>query len=209
MTGDVTLHPTASIMVMTTEILRSMLYRGSQLIHEMKWLIFDEIHYMRDRERGVVWEESIVLVPSTVRFVFLSATIPNAREFAEWIASIKQQPCHVLYTDYRPTPLQHYMFPAGGEGVYLVMDEKKRFREENFHRAVATLHKTVEEQALQSKQVSPVPRQLSLLSGPFLHAEREDDVGVCLRLPSPTHERRGGKDFSLALSACLLVALFN
>ncbi|PFH34659.1 putative Superkiller viralicidic activity 2 family 2 [Besnoitia besnoiti] len=153
MTGDVTLHPNASIMVMTTEILRSMLYRGSHLINELKWLIFDEIHYMRDRERGVVWEESIVLVPNSMRFVFLSATIPNAREFAEWVAYIKHQPCHVLYTDYRPTPLQHYMFPAGGDGVYLVMDEKKVFREENFHKAVATLHKTVEEQAMQTKQM--------------------------------------------------------
>ncbi|CBZ51558.1 DEAD/DEAH box helicase family protein, related [Neospora caninum Liverpool] len=153
MTGDVTLHPNASIMVMTTEILRSMLYRGSHLVNELKWLIFDEIHYMRDRERGVVWEESIVLVPATMRFVFLSATIPNAREFAEWVAAIKHQPCHVLYTDYRPTPLQHYMFPAGGEGVYLVMDEKKVFREENFHKAVATLHKTVEEQAMETKQM--------------------------------------------------------
>ena len=62
---------------------------------------------MRDRERGVVWEESIILLPHTVRFVFLSATIPNAREFAAWICQTHRQACHVVYTDYRPTPLVH------------------------------------------------------------------------------------------------------
>ena len=61
MTGDITINPQASCLVMTTEILRSMLYRGSELVREVKWVVYDEIHYMRDRERGVVWEESIIL----------------------------------------------------------------------------------------------------------------------------------------------------
>ncbi|KAF4748720.1 ATP-dependent RNA helicase mtr4, partial [Perkinsus olseni] len=91
MTGDVTINPNASCMIMTTEILRSMLYRGSDVCREVKWVIFDEVHYMRDRDRGVVWEETMILLPDTVRFVFLSATIPNAREFAEWICRIKHQ----------------------------------------------------------------------------------------------------------------------
>jgi hypothetical protein len=82
MTGDVTIAPNASCLVMTTEVLRSMLYRGSEIIREVAWVIFDEIHYMRDRERGVVWEESIIMMPHNVRFVFLSATIPNSKEFA-------------------------------------------------------------------------------------------------------------------------------
>lgn len=91
-------------------------------------MIFDEIHYMRDKERGVVWEETIILLPDTIKFVFLSATIPNAREFASWIAKIHNQPCHVVYTDYRPVPLQHYIFPAEGTGLHLVVDEKVRYR---------------------------------------------------------------------------------
>lgn len=91
---------------MTTEILRSMLYRGSELMREVAWVIYDEVHYMRDSERGVVWEESIVLLPHRVRFVFLSATIPNASQFADWICEIHHQPCHVVYTNYRPVPLQ-------------------------------------------------------------------------------------------------------
>ena len=61
-------------------------------------MIFDEIHYMRDKERGVVWEETIILLPDNVHYVFLSATIPNARQFAEWIAHLHHQPCHVVYT---------------------------------------------------------------------------------------------------------------
>jgi len=73
---------------------------------------------------GVVWEESIILLPHRVRFVFLSATIPNASQFADWIASIHHQPCHVVYTNYRPTPLQHYIFSQGGEGLHLVVDER-------------------------------------------------------------------------------------
>eukprot|EP00300_Choanocystis_sp_HF-7_P014133 c18578_g1_i2.p1 GENE.c18578_g1_i2~~c18578_g1_i2.p1 ORF type:complete len:1024 (+),score=274.98 c18578_g1_i2:41-3073(+) len=139
MTGDVTINPNASCIVMTTEILRSMLYRGSEMIREIAWVVFDEVHYMRDRERGVVWEESIIMMPNRARFVFLSATIPNAIEFAEWICKIHQQPCHVVYTDYRPTPLQHYVFPAGGDGLYLVVDDKRRFREDHFQKALACL----------------------------------------------------------------------
>lgn len=124
MTGDITISPNSSCLVMTTEILRSMLYRGSEVVREIAWVIFDEVHYMRDKERGVVWEEAIIMVPKNVRFVFLSATIPNAQEFSEWISEIKQQPCHTIYTSTRPVPLQHYMFPAGGEGLHFVVDEK-------------------------------------------------------------------------------------
>ncbi|KAF6125882.1 Mtr4 exosome RNA helicase [Phyllostomus discolor] len=139
MTGDVTINPTASCLVMTTEILRSMLYRGSEVMREVAWVIFDEIHYMRDSERGVVWEETIILLPDNVHYVFLSATIPNARQFAEWICHLHKQPCHVIYTDYRPTPLQHYIFPAGGDGLHLVVDENGDFREDNFSTAMQVL----------------------------------------------------------------------
>jgi ATP-dependent RNA helicase DOB1 len=110
MTGDVTINPSATCLVMTTEILRSMMYRGSEIMREVAWVVFDEIHYMRDRARGVVWEETIILLPHKVRYVFLSATIPNAKQFAEWICRIHNQPCHIVYTDFRPTPLQHVSF---------------------------------------------------------------------------------------------------
>ncbi|KAL2024127.1 hypothetical protein VTK56DRAFT_9907 [Thermocarpiscus australiensis] len=139
MTGDVTINPTASCLVMTTEILRSMLYRGSEIMREVAWVIFDEIHYMRDKTRGVVWEETIILLPDKVRYVFLSATIPNAFQFAEWIAKIHRQACHVVYTDFRPTPLQNYFFPVGHSGIFLIVDEKGNFKEQNFNTAMSLI----------------------------------------------------------------------
>lgn len=143
MTGDISINPDATVLVMTTEILRSMLYRGSEIIREVAWVVYDEVHYMRDSERGVVWEESIILLPDSVRFVFLSATIPNAKQFADWICKIHRQPCHIVYTNYRPTPLQHYVFPQGGDGLHLVVDEKGKFRESNFRTAMGFLQDSV------------------------------------------------------------------
>ncbi|XP_057657112.1 exosome RNA helicase MTR4 [Diorhabda carinulata] len=138
-TGDVTINPSASCLIMTTEILRNMLYRGSEIMREVGWVIFDEIHYMRDKERGVVWEETLILLPHNVHFVFLSATIPNARQFVEWVAHLHQQPCHVVYTDYRPTPLQHFIYPAGGNGIHMVVDETGTFKDDSFNAAMAVL----------------------------------------------------------------------
>ena len=66
-------------------------------MREVGWVIFDEIHYMRDKERGVVWEETIILLPDNVHYVFLSATIPNARQFAEWIAHLHKQVSTYLF----------------------------------------------------------------------------------------------------------------
>ncbi|KAK9804329.1 hypothetical protein WJX72_007219 [[Myrmecia] bisecta] len=151
MTGDVTINPNASCLVMTTEILRSMLYKGSEIVREVALVVYDEIHYLRDKERGVVWEESIILMPKSARFAFLSATIPNAREFAEWIAKTHGSPCHVVYTDYRPTPLQHYVYPAGSDGLYMVVDEKGTFRDDNFQKAVAALTESSAAAAQDSK----------------------------------------------------------
>ena len=82
---------------MTTEIWRSMQYKGSEILREVAWIIFDEVHYMRDRERGVVWEESIVMAPKNSRFVFLSATVPNAKEFADWVAKVNASLCRCVY----------------------------------------------------------------------------------------------------------------
>lgn len=109
-------------------------------------MIYDEIHYMRDKERGVVWEESIVLLDDNVRFVFLSATIPNGKEFAGnwffilgWIANLHKQKVDVIYTEYRPTPLSYYLYPSGAEGIYLVMDDTGDFREKTYNQAISTL----------------------------------------------------------------------
>lgn len=94
--------------------------RGSEIEREVAWVIFDEVHYMQDKDRGVVWEETIIFLPEETRMVFLSATLSNASQFADWISQLRKQPCHVVYTDFRPTPLQHYAFPEGGAGLFLV-----------------------------------------------------------------------------------------
>lgn len=63
----------------------------------------------------MVWEEAIILLPDACQSAFLSATIPNALEFAQWVANIHKKKCHVVYTDFRPVPLQHFIMPCGGE----------------------------------------------------------------------------------------------
>ena len=68
----------------------------------------------------MVWEEAIIFLPRDIKMVFLSATLSNAAEFAGWVAALHAQPCHVVYTDFRPTPLQHYAFACGSDGLYLV-----------------------------------------------------------------------------------------
>jgi antiviral helicase SKI2 len=113
-TGDVSINPDASCLVMTTEILRSMLYRGADIIRDIEWVIFDEIHYINDSERGVVWEEVIIMLPQHIGMVFLSATTPNHLEFSDWIGRTKKQKIHVISTYKRPVPLQHFLY-AGKE----------------------------------------------------------------------------------------------
>uniref|UniRef100_A0A4W5NU55 SKI2 subunit of superkiller complex n=1 Tax=Hucho hucho TaxID=62062 RepID=A0A4W5NU55_9TELE len=87
LTGDVHLSPEASCLIMTTEILRSMLYNGSEVIRDLEWVIFDDVHYINDAERGVVWEEVLIMLPDHVSIILLSATVPNAVEFSEWIGT--------------------------------------------------------------------------------------------------------------------------
>ncbi|CAH0514963.1 unnamed protein product [Peronospora belbahrii] len=113
-TGDVSINPDASCLVMTTEILRSMLYRGADIIRDIEWVIFDEIHYINDSERGVVWEEVIIMLPEHIGMVFLSATTPNHLEFSDWIGRTKKHKIHVISTNKRPVPLQHFLY-AGKE----------------------------------------------------------------------------------------------
>nr|XP_027202164.1 uncharacterized helicase C17H9.02-like [Dermatophagoides pteronyssinus] len=142
MTGDACYNQEAAILIMTTEILHSILFKGSQLLREVKWVIFDEVHYMRDKERGVVWEETIVLLPESVKLIFLSATIPNSIEFANWIAKIKNSPCHVISTNFRPTPLRHYLFPSGGNHLILVQNELRKFQYNNVKHALESINET-------------------------------------------------------------------
>ncbi|KAK7301822.1 hypothetical protein RJT34_12698 [Clitoria ternatea] len=113
LTGDVSLRPEASCLIMTTEILRSMLYRGADIIRDIEWVIFDEVHYVNDVERGVVWEEVIIMLPRHINIVLLSATVPNTIEFADWIGRTKQKEIRLTGTSKRPVPLEHCLFYSG------------------------------------------------------------------------------------------------
>jgi superfamily II DNA/RNA helicase len=135
-TGDVSVNPDATCLVMTTEILRSMLYRGADLIRDIEWVVFDEVHYVNDTERGVVWEEVIIMLPQHVKMIFLSATTPNMVEFSEWIGRTKQREVHVISTPKRPIPLEHSLYHD--KKRYVVMDEKGHFLN-NGYRKVANL----------------------------------------------------------------------
>jgi superfamily II RNA helicase len=106
MTGDIVRNPEGKILIMTTEVYRNMVLSNEPLVDEVSYVIFDEIHFINDVERGYVWEESVIFSPDKVRFLCLSATIPNADEFAEWIHSIKGHQVDVIKHTIRPVPLK-------------------------------------------------------------------------------------------------------
>lgn len=125
LTGDVQLNPEASCLIMTTEILRSMLYRGADLIRDVEFVIFDEVHYVNDQERGVVWEEVIIMLPEHVTLIMLSATVPNTFEFANWVGRTKQKDIYVISTLERPVPLEHYLY--ANKKMFKIVDSNKQW----------------------------------------------------------------------------------
>jgi superfamily II RNA helicase len=109
-TGDVVINPDAEICLMTTEIFRNILHQDLPRLEGISHIIFDEIHYLSDEDRGTVWEESIIFMPSGMRLLGLSATIPNAYELAEWIGGIKHHQVAVIVKKDRAVPLEHFIF---------------------------------------------------------------------------------------------------
>jgi len=124
-TGDVSINPDALILIMTTEILRTMIYKGSETVDGTDWVIFDEVHYINDPERGVVWEEVIILLPESIKLVMLSATVPNVREFADWIGRTRKKTVYTVQTAFRPVPLMHYIYHQ--DAPYCVMSSEGEF----------------------------------------------------------------------------------
>ena len=110
MTGDIVINPHAKVLIMTTEIYRNMVVSSDTDIKNIAYVIFDEIHYINDIERGYVWEESIIYSKETVRFLCLSATIPNAQEFSDWIKAIKKHQVRTIVATTRNVPLKHLFF---------------------------------------------------------------------------------------------------
>ena len=112
-TGDVVLNPYAQVLLMTTEIFRNTIFDDIARLAGVEYVIFDEIHYINDIERGTVWEESIIFAPQHIKFVCLSATIPNINQFAEWMRSVREIEIDVVEELERPVPLKHHLYLDG------------------------------------------------------------------------------------------------
>ncbi|WP_285116696.1 DEAD/DEAH box helicase [Leifsonia sp. fls2-241-R2A-40a] len=108
LTGDTNINSHARIVVMTTEVLRNMLYADSDLLTDLAYVVMDEVHYLADRFRGAVWEEVIIHLPSEVRMVSLSATVSNAEEFGDWLQAVRGD-TDVVVSEDRPVPLEQHI----------------------------------------------------------------------------------------------------
>ncbi len=123
-TGDVNINPRAPLLIMTTEIFRNKVLEFESSLDDHSWIIFDEIHYLDNVERGTVWEESLIFLPAHMRFLGLSATMPNIDQFAAWLREIHKHRITVIKENQRPVPLNYYF--QVGEGIYHSLKALKR-----------------------------------------------------------------------------------
>ncbi|HEV7848316.1 MAG TPA: DEAD/DEAH box helicase [Mycetocola sp.] len=112
LTGDTNINARARVVVMTTEVLRNMLYADSDLLADLAYVVMDEVHYLADRFRGAVWEEVIIHLPQEVRMVSLSATVSNAEEFGDWLQAVRGH-TEVIVSEERPVPLDQHVLMRG------------------------------------------------------------------------------------------------
>ncbi len=146
LTGDNTVNPDAPVVVMTTEVLRNMLYERSDSLSSLVSVVMDEVHYLQDPYRGAVWEEVLIHLPLSVNVVCLSATISNAEEFGEWIGTLRGE-TRVIIEEQRPVPLEHHYLVGHGmhpmhveqDGVplpnpYVVSLDQRELRTKTYYR---------------------------------------------------------------------------
>jgi superfamily II RNA helicase len=138
MTGDIKFCPNANVVIMTTEILRNLLFKKDSTTksigltaeiscEDLDAVIFDECHYINDRDRGHVWEEIMILLPPEVKMVMLSATLDHPEYFAEWLGELKQRPINLISTEYRIVPLTHTIWY--GQQSHVLMDAKNVYND--------------------------------------------------------------------------------
>src|SRR5207245_1395696 len=108
LTGDNSINGEAPIVVMTTEVLRNMIYEASPTLGGLGFVVLDEVHYLRDPYRGAVWEEILIHLREDIRIAALSATVSNAEEFGEWLSTVRGH-TDVIITEQRPVPLEHML----------------------------------------------------------------------------------------------------
>ena len=121
LTGDSSVNSGARIVVMTTEVLRNMIYSDSQAITELGYVVMDEVHYLADKFRGAVWEEILIHLPERIQVVSLSATVSNAEEFGEWLKTVRGE-TEVVLSEIRPVPLYQHIL-IGNRLLDLFVDD--------------------------------------------------------------------------------------
>ena len=184
MTGDIKFCPHADVVVMTTEILRNLLFKQGATTQELgvtavlsmdgvDSVVFDEVHYINDPDRGKVWEECIMLLPPSVNIVMLSATIDSPETFAQWVGDLKKRPVHLISTEHRVVPLKHCI-PNGGETHEVVMDARNKFHREVYMAYLRKLKRDDDEQrrladAVRAREDGDAPIEKTVRSESFVH----------------------------------------
>lgn len=141
MTGDIKFCPDAKVVIMTTEILRNLLFKKDSTTkslgltagiscEDLDAVIFDECHYINDKDRGHIWEEVMILLPPEVRMVMLSATLDHPEYFAEWLGELKQRPINLISTEYRIVPLTHTIWY--GSQSHVLMDSRNVYNDKEY-----------------------------------------------------------------------------
>ncbi|MFH0826327.1 MAG: DEAD/DEAH box helicase [Candidatus Omnitrophota bacterium] len=138
LTGDVSINPDAAVLIMTTEIFRNKVLDEPKSLEKYSWIIFDEVHYIDNPERGTVWEESLIFLPKHMNILGLSATIPNIKQLAGWIQSIHQKTVKTVVEEKRPVPL-HFFFQCQNEIIDKI-DHLKRLRHARPNKISSLIH---------------------------------------------------------------------
>jgi superfamily II RNA helicase len=159
LTGDIKINPDADVLIMTTEILRNALYRtqikanvatelNMNFIDDVGCVIFDEIHYISDPYRGMIWEETLILLKKDIQLVMLTATVDQPEKFANWIGQLKQKPINLIISKIRTVPLKHYIYLD--DYLYNIMDDNNVFNDVIYDTTVHKYHKLIKEKKLYS-----------------------------------------------------------
>ena len=160
MTGDIKFCPQADVVIMTTEILRNLLFKqgtttenvgvtANLSLQNLDAVVFDEVHYINDLDRGKVWEECLALLPPEINLVLLSATIEKPEKFAQWIGNTKQKPIHLISTEYRVVPLSHQLPDKS-----VVMDSRDVFNKKVYANWVNRFYERQDQQLKHKEKVA-------------------------------------------------------
>ncbi len=177
LTGDNSINGEAPVVVMTTEVLRNMLYAGSRTLLGLEFVVMDEVHYLADRERGPVWEEVIINLPEHVGVVALSATVSNAEEFGAWLAEVRGG-TDVVVEEHRPVPLWQHVL-ADGVLHDLFVDEQGRTVNPELVRLAR--HDQRIDKARRDFRTQPRPHRGGRRPRPVPGMQRPDVIGVLQR----------------------------